>query len=504
MSLIKVGDDYSPQPQYTRGYPPLPLGSGMLGGLLLGLSSLLFAAEPVPLSTATTPSHAYSTAQPKVSKPSDGQTEPKKPVPLSLSLKLASDTSPRQGDAGNPPAATTSATLLESSTAHEDTVTANVRLSLRDVLSQVVAIHPQQALLAAHQQMVQARKIMAESWLPLAPTVGFSHQSDALISRRNEREWQAQMQIPLWLPGQKQARGQVASLADDSLIQERAALQHLAADLLRNAVWDIALRRNEVSLADHRVQALRSLRDDVHKRFQAGEVAKLELMQAEQELLQADRQRVTAEAELMHAQFRYLQLTGLHEMPAQLEEPLSARTDFTQSPFWQAAEARVRLAEGQRDLTAIEQRQNPQLTLNTRTIQGGFDYAFNSSMGVAITIPLQSEVQRAPLLANAEQNIGDARSQLESLRRQLETNLHEAEHNLHVSRQELQLITQQHALASENARLARKAYRLGEIDLNPLLRLQLLAFEAERALSNQTLQVQWNVAKYNQAVGVLP
>ena len=152
----------------------------------------------------------------------------------------------------------------------------------------------------------------------------------------------------------------------------------------------------------------------------------------------------------------------------------------------------------------IEYRQNPQVTINTRTMQGGFDSQFNSSMGVAINIPLQSEVTRAPQLANAEQNIGDAKSQLESLQRTLETALHEAEHNLHVSRQELTLIQQQQAIASENATLARKAYRLGELDLNQLLRLQLLAFEADRSLSSQQLQVQWNIAKYNQAVGVLP
>ncbi|MBF4992121.1 TolC family protein [Methylophilus sp. QUAN] len=387
---------------------------------------------------------------------------------------------------------------------HEDTVAANPRLSLHEVLQQVVAIHPQQSLLAAHQQMVQARRTMANSWLPQAPSVGFSHQNDALMSNRDEREWQAQVQIPIWLPGQRQARSQVASLADDSLSQDRAGLQQLAADLLRNAVWDIAMRHSDVDLADARRNTMRSLTEDVQKRFKAGEVAKLEVMQVDQETLQAERLRVTAHAELMHAQFRYQQLTGLNEIPAKLEESLSTREDYADSPYWQAAQAKVKLAEGQRDLTMIEQRQNPQLTLSTRTIQGGFDYAYNSSMGVAINIPLQSEVQRAPLLANAEQNIGDARTQLETLRRQLENNLHEAEHNLHVSRQELTLIQQQQAIASENAALARKAYRLGELDLNQLLRLQLLAFEAERSLSSQQLQVQWNIAKYNQAVGVLP
>ncbi|WP_029147152.1 TolC family protein [Methylophilus sp. 5] len=387
---------------------------------------------------------------------------------------------------------------------HEDTVLTNPQLSLHEVLLQVVAIHPQQSLLAAHQQMVQARRTMANSWLPQAPSVGFSHQNDALMSNRDEREWQAQLQIPIWLPGQRQARSQVASLTDDSLSQDRAGLQQLAADLLRNAVWEIAMRRNDVNVVENRRITMHSLTQDVQKRFKAGEVARLEVMQVEQETLQAERQRVTAHAELMHAQFRYQQLTGLSDMPARLEESLSTREDYADSPYWQAAQARLKLAEGQRDLTMIEQRQNPQLTLSTRTIQGGFDYAYNSSMGVAINIPLQSEVHRAPLLANAEQTIGDARNQLETLRRQLENNLHEAEHNLHVSRQELALIQQQQAIASENATLARKAYRLGELDLNQLLRLQLLAFEAERSLSSQQLQVQWNIAKYNQAVGVLP
>lgn len=387
---------------------------------------------------------------------------------------------------------------------HVDTVTSNTRLTLHDVLQQVVALHPQQSLLNAHQQMVQARRTMANSALPQAPAVGFSHQSDAWLSHRDEREWQAQVQIPIWLPGQKQARSELANLADESLSMDRAGLEQLAADLLRNAVWDIAMRRNDAALYQQRRDTLRSIAEDVKKRFRAGEVARLEVMQASQETLLAERQAVTADAELMHAQFRYQQLTGLQEMPARLEETLSQRQDFSESAFWRAAQARVKLAEGQRNLTMIEQRQNPVLTVNTRTMQGGFDSQFNGSMGVAINIPLQSEVTRAPQLANAEQNIGDARTQLETLRRTLENALHEAEHNLTVSRQELAIIEQQQAIASENATLARKAYRLGELDLNQLLRLQLLAFEAERSLSSQQLQVQWNVAKYNQAVGVLP
>lgn len=387
---------------------------------------------------------------------------------------------------------------------HEDALAINPHLSLHAVLQQVVALHPQQALLNAHQHMVAARRTMANSLLPQSPAIGVSHQSDAWLSRRNEREWQAQLQIPIWLPGQRQARSQVADLAEESLGLDRAGLQQLAAELLRNRVWEVALRRNEVDVYQQRLDTLRSIAEDVKKRFRAGEVARIEVMQSEQEVLLAERQALTAIAEQMHAQFRYQQLTGLHEIPARLEEPLSPLQDFSTSAFWLAAQARLKLAEGQRDLIMIEHRQNPVLTLNTRTMQGAFDQQFNHSLGVGISIPLSTEVTRAPQLANAEQSIGDTRSQLDTLRRALEMGLHEAEHTLEVSRQELLMIERQHALSRENAALARKAYRVGELELSQLLRLQLLAFEAERSLQNQQLQVQWNIAKYNQAVGVLP
>jgi len=53
-------------------------------------------------------------------------------------------------------------------------------------------------------------------------------------------------------------------------------------------------------------------------------------------------------------------------------------------------------------------------------------------------------------------------------------------------------------------RLAQKAFDLGETDLVHLMRVQALAYEAERALASRKIQLQWDIARYNQAVGVLP
>jgi hypothetical protein len=52
--------------------------------------------------------------------------------------------------------------------------------------------------------------------------------------------------------------------------------------------------------------------------------------------------------------------------------------------------------------------------------------------------------------------------------------------------------------------LAKKAYTLGELDLMNLLRIQSQTFEAEKSYTTRQLQVKWDTARYNQAVGVLP
>jgi outer membrane protein TolC len=82
--------------------------------------------------------------------------------------------------------------------------------------------------------------------------------------------------------------------------------------------------------------------------------------------------------------------------------------------------------------------------------------------------------------------------------------MHEAEHNLNVSRAELAIVTKQFEIAKESSKLAQKAFQLGETDLVSLIRIQAQTYETERAYTTRKIQVQWDIARYNQAVGVLP
>jgi cobalt-zinc-cadmium efflux system outer membrane protein len=398
--------------------------------------------------------------------------------------------------------------LLLAQDVHADeleTLKTNPALSLHDVLQKTYERQPQRQVLQAMDGEVQARHIHARSMLPTSPAVSLRHLNDTIGSGRGEREWEAELELPVWLPGQRAARQAVADEAQNDLAASRDGLMLQVAGVLRDAIWDIGMNANTVDVATLRTEMAKSLQRDVERRFQAGELARTDVMLAENETLQAQAILVRAQAELKHAQHRYWVLTGLDEMPAQLDEPLSTQKELNDAhPLMKEALAKITLAENERELVRVERRENPQLMLGARSQRGPFDNAFNDSIGFKIRIPLDTEVRSAPLIASAETNVTRAQSDRDRLRYAMEVALHEAEHNLEVTHAELEIVARQNEIAQESLRLAKKAFALGETDLVHLMRIQTLAQEADRALRSSKVQLQWDTARYNQAVGVLP
>lgn len=378
-------------------------------------------------------------------------------------------------------------------------------LTLSGVLQIAFERNPQQPMLAAGQVGVEARDKHASAALPAAPAISLNHQNDIIGSGRNLREWGAAVEIPVWLPGQKAARAAVAREAREGLDAGRQGMLLETAGRLRDTFWDVAMNNNAVELARLRLESAQALEKDVARRQQAGELAKTDVMLARNETLQAQSALLRAEAELRHAEHRYWMLTGLQRMPSNADEAQAQEAQADDHhPLLAASARRIALAQEERNLTRVERRENPQLMLNARHERGAFDSAYDSSVGVAVRIPLDAEVRSAPLLARAEMELAQAMTDHEQRRLELLTAMHEAEHNLEVTRGELTVVEEQNTLAQDNLRLARKAFSLGETDLVHLMRIQALAFEAERALRNRQIQLKWDIARFNQAAGVLP
>ena len=128
----------------------------------------------------------------------------------------------------------------------------NPALTLHEVLQKAVERNPQRYVVQAMDGDVQARYMHARGVLPAAPAVSLRHLNDTIGSGRGEREWEAELELPVWLPGQRNARQAVASesQADLAASRERLALQ--VAGVLRDTVWDIAMNANNVDVVRQR------------------------------------------------------------------------------------------------------------------------------------------------------------------------------------------------------------------------------------------------------------
>ncbi len=392
----------------------------------------------------------------------------------------------------------------ESDADHVDVLLVSPNLKLGDVLEKAFLRNPLQASLHSRATLVSARNSAANATLPTAPAIIIGHQNDALTSGRGEREWLAELELPVWLANQRSNRIKVADATQSNVQVSVESLKLKVAGLVREAIWDVTFNNNSFLLATSKYDLAKDLQRDVERRFKAGELAKTDFLLAQQETLRAEREKLHAEAEVMHARHRYYLLTGIKEIPSSFEEKQSSLQDYNQSPIWLEAQSKVSLSETERNLAQIESHENPQLLVNMRRTQGAFDNTFNDSVGLRVRIPFGGDSRAAPIKAAAEVNLGSAISERDTIRFELETAMHEAEHNLSISHDELKIASEQFDISKESIRLAQKAFKLGELDLVSLLRIQAQTFETERAFTSRQIQLQWDIARYNQAVGVLP
>lgn len=388
---------------------------------------------------------------------------------------------------------------------HEDALMVNNALTLHDLVEKALPNYPNSKLLTAKKRELEARQIQANSFLPGSAAVILRNQNDVLLSRNGETEWEAGIEMPIWLSGQRAARAAIADVSASNLNQDQQLLHLQLADMVRDALWDIDLRRGLSDIAQLKWTAAKQLEQDVQKRVSLGDMAQKDLLVVQSETLLAENESIAAQAEVQHAKFRYVNLTGLREIPNTYNEKKSTKLDVDEThPALLEANGKIALSNQMRNLTNIETRENPTVIIGTRSLRGANDTQYNNSLGITLRIPLQSATRNAPLQAAAETNYTQQQVNLSALKIMLAAAMHEAEHNLEVGEQQLKVLAKQQLIAQKSSQAVRSGFKLGEIELIEVMRAQTQAFNVDKNLKNQQIQQQWNTARYNQAVGELP
>lgn len=376
-------------------------------------------------------------------------------------------------------------------------------VNLRAALDQAWERSPEAQVLEARRGESAAHAVAANSLLPGAPAIVLGHRSDRLNDDVGVREWEAGIELPVWLPGQRGARQREARVGRSGLEASVRALRLKLAGALREAIWQLRAAEAQTRLDETRVQTAEKLAEDVVKRVRAGELAKTDLNLAQNEWRSAQAALLQSRHLLLQAQQAYAELTGDTTLPEDSAESAQAKALADDHPLIEEARRAIEVAQAQAEVARQSRRDNPEVVVSTRRERSNPDPS-HSTVALAVRLPLATDARNLPLTSAAQTALTGAQSEYRRLQIALEYRRQQADQALQAADQLLELAGQQRAAARENLGLIQKAFDLGETDLFALLRARTAAFEAEQAYSQQEIAQALARARLNQAQGVLP
>lgn len=374
---------------------------------------------------------------------------------------------------------------------------------LAEVVEQAWQRHPLAAGLDARDVEARAARERADSLTPEPGSVTLGNLNDRQGRNLGKQEWEVELAVPLWLPGQRDARVSEADSRLSETAARRAVIRLDIAGEVRDAWWSVATARTAHALALRRLETARALDAAVQKRYQAGDLSRIDANLAQGERLAAEAELMDTQAVLQQAEHAFKLLTG-REAPADVNEEVPATAGTNLHPQLALAAAVASSARARVKVADEFRRAAPELALRVVNSRDAFNESYANTVGVKLKIPFSSgpQVRRDSSAAQADVEQSDAEMRRTELRVQLEAE--RARLVLAASDRQSIMAQERRRLAADNLELAEKSFALGESDLGSLLRIRASAFEAESLHERQRLSRAAAISRLNQSLGVLP
>lgn len=349
-----------------------------------------------------------------------------------------------------------------------------------------------------------AEQPVTQSWLSGAPAVSLGQREGGAGTPAGSRETELGLALPLWRPGQRAAGGLAAQSQSGWVLATEQADRLRLAGQLREAMGALQLAEAELQQLERQTQSLDQLTQDVQRRVRAGDLAPADALAARSEWLAAQAQASAARQALSSQQTRWRLLTGFAPLKFQAH-PAPAVTALPDThPELVLASAAVDLAQRRLELAQVQRPGSPELMLGMRQERPGQGAASQSSVALALRLPVGGQLFQQPRIAAALGEWDLAQTQAQRTRERLAAELALAQGQLGLSQAQLQAEQERAQLLAERARLIDKSFRAGETSLPDMLRALAAAASAESALARQQINHQTAMARLEQALGWLP
>ncbi|GMV00691.1 MAG: TolC family protein [Burkholderiaceae bacterium] len=384
-------------------------------------------------------------------------------------------------------------------------VTAARAQSLADAVEQAWLRSPLAAPLAALDDVARARADLAARLVSGPPSASLSASSDRFHGDDGVQKLEAQVGVPLWLPGQQAARRAEAESQRAVATEQRSMLRWTLAGTVRTQWWSLAIARATRELATRRVDSARRLESDVRRRYDAGELARMDANLARDERLAAEADEARAQASVQSREAELRATTGAAAPTILAAEPDAAQPwRLEDHPQWRAANAAVQSAHAGLLATVKSDRAAPTVALRFERDRGGRTEPFANVIGVEVSIPFFWEPQVQLQTAGARGELARAQAAAAAARLRLQAAVDGARAEHEAAARQLDIARERLAATADNLGLAERSFALGETDLASLLRVRAAALEAERLLTTQRIALDAARSQLNQALGIVP
>lgn len=299
------------------------------------------------------------------------------------------------------------------------------------------------------------------------------------------REWAAQLERTIRLPGKKALDRQLGDVAVELAEARLGEAIHEAARSLLD-LWMAWVQTEQVKklMAAQTVFAQSNLRA-AQKRQRAGDASRLEVNVAAGDLADTQQRLAAASAEATKAHARLkIRFPGAPTVLPTLSEPQPIATPqatwrelvIANSDPLRIAELEVRQASQQAQRTRADRLPDP--TVGVFTASEAFRR--ERIIGVSVSIPLPGGYRRERL-GQALTAVDAATAMRDRAQRGVETDIAEAYADATGNHQRWQLATKGARHAADTAQLTQRAYTLGEADVQTLLLARRQSLQASEA-----------------------
>lgn len=367
------------------------------------------------------------------------------------------------------------------------------------LVDQVMQVQPQQMQQQSTSELAKQYQSQSQRWISDDISLNLKHENDSLLSNEGLRNYEIGAQATVQLPKQQQAWQNLAEQTQALNGAQRDYLRWLASGKLREVSWQYRVAEVQKNAAERAYEQATELLEKVQLKQKAGEATELDFVMAQSKAVELETEKENSRFQFELAAKQFKQWTKTDRVPMNTSEDPQQILNADQHPYLAWLQVQMQVAQAQVGKSKAEQAITPSVYFGAIHDQApGNDH---STLVAQISIPFGMDQKKQIAVANEQVKLTNSRVTLAQAQLDLQVQAQQALQHVEQLRQQYVLLQQNVSLGESRLQMMEKAYQLGAVNIESLIRAQQSFLDVSKQLALVTVEIAKSVANLNQING---